>query len=394
MSTRASLVVASLCALALVVAGASCASPGDTITLGGGDASPPPSFTNPSDGGDASLDAPSQALFCVGTLCPYPYQTCTDQNGAAGYRCGSSSLTDDANCGGCGNVCPQSFLGLNMESHCVQGKCQSQCINLQPELNDFQDCNGIVDDGCELDIANDPLNCGACGLKCPNNPDGTPGICSNHKCGCPAGKSYCSGLGCVDLASDGNNCGMCGNKCPAVTGAAPPNADFGCVGGTCGVLACDTGFADCNSNLKDGCETDIVSNANCGACGKACPSGETCIIADDQSVRCACAAPLSLCGNECVDLTSDLANCGVCGHKCPGPPADPNFNLGSSTVPTCDLGFCGLGCVEGWADCDGDGRLRRRDKWARRGSGRSRVPQQLLRPAAGSAAQGAPPRPG
>ena len=357
MTTRSSVVLAALFASASLVAGASCASPGDTITLGGGDASAPPSFTNPADAGDAEASAIEQpVLSCVGTLCPYPYQTCTDENGAAGYKCGSNLLTDDANCGQCGNVCPSFFQGLQMESHCVKGQCQSQCINGSPTINDFQDCNGIVDDGCELDIANDPKNCGACGAACPNNPDGTPQACTDHKCGCPAGQTYCSnGVGCVDLTKDELNCGTCANKCPAVTTTPPPNAEYDCVAGKCGQLACSSGFADCNNNLTDGCETNIVSNSNCGACGKACGAGQTCIIAQDLSVECACPPNLTLCGNTCVDLLSDPSNCGVCKHTCPGPGGGHTGVNGDHDTASCDLGFCGLGCLDGWADCDGNG---------------------------------------
>src|SRR5205085_8291062 len=39
----------------------------------------------------------------------------------------------------------------------------------------------------------------------------------------------------------------------------------------CYQASCDPGFADCDGNGKNGCETDLESSAgNCGACGNAC----------------------------------------------------------------------------------------------------------------------------
>lgn len=358
MTTKSAFGIAALFALGLVAAGASCASPGDTITLGGGDASGP-SFipTDAGEAGDAAdANVTTPLLECVGTECPYPYETCTDENGVAGYKCGSNRLTDDSNCGECGNVCQHQLTGLQMESHCVAGKCQAQCVNGDPSITDPQDCNGIVDDGCEIDIANDPDNCGACGKKCGNNPDGTRQQCQKSRCGCAPGYTYCNAvIGCVDLSKDPENCGKCENVCPDVTTTPPPNAGYSCSSGTCGVLGCETGWADCNKTLTDGCETNIVSNANCGACGKACDPGQTCIIATDNSVKCACPPNLTLCGNECVDLLSDPSNCGVCSHSCRGPGGGPVGVNGDPNTATCDLGFCGLGCLAGYADCDGDG---------------------------------------
>lgn len=52
---------------------------------------------------------------------------------------------------------------------------------------------------------------------------------------CATGQVQCSGQ-CVTLATDPVNCGACGNRCPAVANGTPT-----CAGGTCG-FACDPGF--------------------------------------------------------------------------------------------------------------------------------------------------------
>jgi hypothetical protein len=51
------------------------------------------------------------------------------------------------------------------------------------------------------------------------------------------------------LADDAQNCGICGVQCGA------PNADSGCLGGTCRIISCSPGYCDTDKDLENGCET-------------------------------------------------------------------------------------------------------------------------------------------
>jgi hypothetical protein len=77
----------------------------------------------------------------------------------------------------------------------------------------FGDCNGDVDDGCEVDLTTDGA-CGRCGARCVNATcqGDTPGA----SCQCAPGFSACGGdpNACLSqLASDTHNCGGCGIDC-------------------------------------------------------------------------------------------------------------------------------------------------------------------------------------
>ncbi len=161
---------------------------------------------------------------------------------------------------------------------------------------------------------------------------------------CAAGESCCDGA-CVSTRQSATHCGGCGITC------APANATPLCSNGVCGVAACASGHVDCNKTVADGCETDVrVSLEHCGACGQTCaPANAT---ATCQSGKCgiaACAQGYSDCNGDVRDgceanLMSSLAHCGACGSVC----ARPNAQM------TCQAGTCGyLGCMPGWTDLDG-----------------------------------------
>ncbi|MBX3213287.1 MAG: hypothetical protein KF850_14725 [Labilithrix sp.] len=343
-----------------VVTGA-CSSDERRIAIGAGEtdedagALAPPRFDGPEDAGDASSttsDASREGIaMCVATECPYPFGTCGGTSGTNNtYACGTNLLADRNNCGTCGNACPQAsaFPELNMDTQCVDGACQRQCV---PRSGvQYGDCNGLVDDGCETNLGNDPDHCGACGNACPAGPDGAR-RCINGQCGCPIGQTWCDSVGCTDTAIDDTNCGACGNVCQGTdAGPPPPNMEYRCLQGKCAQLRCSSGRADCNGKIQeDGCEVDIVSDSkNCGACGNVCPPGQRC-LPKGNIVACGCEPLETLCqsgGREfCADLLNDTRNCGACGYTCPSK---------GGYVAACRKGFCEYDCPPGRGDCDGN----------------------------------------
>ncbi len=311
-----------------------------------------PSFTPPPDAGlaDAELTPAEPLKECIGTECVWPRATCGDGSIA---RCNVDLLTDNNNCGECGHKCEQ-YIEVSLGSQCMGGKCRPFCTH-----SSLQDCNGLVDDGCEADVSSNTENCGTCGNKCP---EGIP--CRNGTCTCGDGMVVCNGE-CVDLATDDNNCGACGNACefvaePCAPKDLPPNTRYKCAKGQCGQFVCSSSDRkDCNGDLKlgcnstDGCEVEVSTDPNnCGACGNKCAPGQFCrnYMGSNQ---CVCGPGETACGDivseyglfDCVDVMTDAKNCGGCGHACP---SAPNANA------VCRSGICGLECPPNRADCNGD----------------------------------------
>lgn len=195
----------------------------------------------------------------VGT-CGARYKDC---NGDPSDGCETDSYRNVDNCGSCGTKCS---AGSNAAAACSQGQCKLACQGA------YLDCDGKADNGCETNGANDIQNCGTCGNQCPSvataNAVCAAGTCSVSSCSAPF--LTCQGgavTSCeTNSSNDLKNCGTCGKTCGAVDNGTPA-----CKSSNCAIGSCDVGYADCNNDVSDGCETGTTANpAHCGSCD-ACP---------------------------------------------------------------------------------------------------------------------------
>lgn len=204
-------------------------------------------------------------VTCDGTSCG---ATC-----AAGFHlCGAACVSNSslATCGTSCTPCPTITGGT---AACVGGMCGATCAA------GFHLCGTACVSATAL------ASCGTSCTPCPTAP-GATATCDGRSCGlaCMAGLGNCDGdatNGCeTDVRVTAAHCGACGRPCAAVAGARSV-----CVASACGFV-CETGFADCDRNPANGCETGTASNsASCGACGRACATGEVCVMGACRTPR-------------------------------------------------------------------------------------------------------------
>lgn len=357
----ATLALAAACVAGLTPA---CAGLDERVVLAtpDADASPPPLLGS---GPDAGVDALApEPLMCMATECPAPYATCdsADPTAPAPFRCQHNLLTDNDNCGACGNKClREDYDHFGVVGVCFQGHCEPECVP------GTRDCNGLPDDGCETVVNFDRENCGACGIVCPEGVNCVIVGLEQSRCGCPKGLTDCGDGYCNDLSADNNNCGACNNRCVPPSTPPPPNAMYACVKGECNRLVCQKDWADCNGDLDepdtDGCEVKVAADignglldpARCGFCDVSCAPGVDCmrvVRGGNEDIVCGCRPNEVRCQisdklNECVDLSSSPSHCGVCNNACP-------FATGANQVAMCVNGLCDTECAPGWADCNGN----------------------------------------
>lgn len=129
----------------------------------------------------ALLAAVALSACSKDTVCPAGETAC-------GGRC-VALLSDEANCGACGNACGALSVCAAGACACAPGAtaCGAACADLE----------------------SDPAHCGACGTACAASDVCSAGACA---AACGTGLSAC-GRACVDLQDDRNHCGACGVAC-------------------------------------------------------------------------------------------------------------------------------------------------------------------------------------
>ena len=218
-------------------------------------------LADPSNCGTCGVICSENASCCAGTCVVWQGGPCCGNfTCTTGQLCCSGNcqnvLTDEANCGDCGNTCGAGQL-------C----CGGECTAVQTDFNNCGTCGNTCEVGelccggeCTA-VQEDESNCGTCGNACGVGYLCCSGVCVK-KCGgcsgttCSGSETCCetvvlgedSTYACKAVQTDELNCGTCGNACAA--------------GETCCSGVC------VNTN---------TSTSNCGSCGIACAAGEICI---------------------------------------------------------------------------------------------------------------------
>lgn len=160
--------------------------------------------------------------------------------------------------------------------------------------------------------------------------------CTEGRVTCPGGEECGTDLTTGNPAGTTvDNCGACGVTCSTtnVTSAV-------CSASRCQNI-CEPTFADCNAaTANDGCETDVTTVLNCGACGHACSAAATSAVACHSGLCAPTCAPkfgdcnadtgaaaddgcetyldsLNRCGTSCAQtatcMPNEVCSSGVCG---------------------------------------------------------------------------------
>jgi hypothetical protein len=286
----------------------------------------------------ASLDhvqtASCQSNSCEIT-CKSGYGDC-DANPSNGCE---TSLNDNLNCGGCDVAC--SFpSGI--------GDCSTGTCTFDGCTDGWANCKNGTGDGCETHVSSDDANCNGCNIACTNGKTCMGGVCTDAACTLPL--AACTGTACTTNLSLVGSCGACGNVCAFDAGVTPhgtltcpqTSATPGSEAWGCSV-SCAAGWSNCDGNYKNGCETDLRTLSNCGACGQGCSipnAGETC-----QNLTCqvlSCDADWGNCDanpNTCETALNTINNCGACATSCSFPNASASCG-GSPGARSCQFGSC------------------------------------------------------
>ena len=227
--------------------------------------------------------------------------------------------TDEAHCGNCATMCPTGQT-------CERGACQCPTGTIP--------CGEGANRRCINVMGSDGDNCGGCGRECTDGASCSAGVCA-----CPTSggrpQEYCrvgESMQCVDTLTDAEHCGACGNSCGDSGRMCVTSMQAGATTASC---QCPTGLDDCD-NPEGRCLDLQTDEANCGACGTECPTGQLC---EAGTCQMQCTAPRVRCGNRCVDLQADVTDCGMCGNSCMNGMA-------------CVAGRCQ--CAPGWGPCGPD----------------------------------------
>ncbi len=350
-------------------------------------------------------DCGACGVACGDAICAAGVCVCEPGLSACAGEC-VEQLTDTNHCGGCGLVCADS-----------EDCCGGACIAVNTDANHCGGCDVLCDGKCNdglcdctngdkpVDLSgNDQDNCGACGNRCDEHPN-TQNIDTSCNAGaciytCFVGFGDCtSALGCeTQTDTSTEHCGVCGGVCAegttCVSGECLCGGSASCVASEathvsaaiCNAdvceFTCENGYADCNTNVFDGCEANLLDNSgrDCGACDYNCDGHAN---TDDAMTVCTNGACDYRCYNDWGDCDGAVLgcetkvkdseqHCGTCDNACIAGAIcnyfeclcdDSYGDVCETTLPNVSAASCGtptkadvcvLVCEPGFGDCDGN----------------------------------------
>jgi hypothetical protein len=273
----------------------------------------------------------------------------------APLSCGASNLENQCGCraktcadlgASCGSV-PDGCAGVLTCGTCPAGqvcgaagpnKCGvGTCTTLQTCAGAHATC-GYISDGCSQAV-----NCGSCkgpdecgGSGVPNQCGCIPKTCAQLGASCGSVKDVCGNtIDCGTCAST-DTCGAAGAPNQCGCSCTLPHATTSCQAGVCSIVACDSGWGDCDKSspngASNGCETDLSGlpssdpcrrvNGVCGASNgqnlTSAPTTGLCAAGDSSAVK--GSGPWTwtcngLNGGTAADCSANLLVDGVCGSS-------------------------------------------------------------------------------
>ncbi len=256
---------------------------------------------------------------------------CNGDLGMNGDGCETDLQTTVNHCGRCGRRCtPDHGTGACVAGSCTIASCDT----------DWDNCDGLVGNGCEGNLRS-LTHCNGCGMTCSLS--GATATCMRRVCeiaSCGSGVADCNGNdadGCETPLGTVMNCASCGDRCNLANATPRCNTS-----GRCVIQSCNDGWADCDGNPANGCEVNIDTNANCGACGNDCGANATC-----TSRACSCNPRRLDCtpGSPYCEIGFSTSHCGACGATC-------GVNESCNTAGSCACGSA-TSAVGGGTACPG-----------------------------------------
>jgi hypothetical protein len=252
---------------------------------------------------------------------------CTGANTACCNAVCSNPTSDSNNCGSCGNVC--STLNATMAT-CGGSMCSWACSP------GYAHCMA-GNTGCDTNLGGSGKK--LCGTTCV----ATSSCCSSMECMTPPAPTACyntagtcSGVGgtCTySLKTAGSK--VCGSTCC--------NAYNGTCNANC-TLACTSGYADCDGDPSNGCETNLAS-AGKKLCGTVCIAASGCCNATLD-----CTTPMPPAACYATPGTCPVIG-GSCNYAVKGGSVICGTTCCNAINGTCNAN-CTLNCTAGTGDCD------------------------------------------